>query len=190
VSLVILAVVAAGCSSAQEYKAVAVGAAMPEFTLKDHNGESHTLSALKGKIVVLDFSSQHCPWSLAVDKELPALAAEYAGKDVVFFGIDSHKSTPPEEIKKHVEEAKIPFPVLKDEMNAYADKAGASRTPEFYVLDKELKVAYHGAYDNRRDPNEKGSESYVKAAIDSLLAGQPVATPEVKGWGCTIKRAQ
>ncbi len=163
---------------------------MPEFTLKDHNGESHTLSALKGKVVVLDFSSHHCPWSLAVDKELPELAAAYAGKEVAFFGIDSHNSTPPAEIKKHVEEAKIPFPVLKDEGNEYADKAGASRTPEFFVLDKDLNVAYHGAFDNRRDPNEKGSEDYVKAAIDSLLAGQPVATPEVKGWGCSIKRAK
>lgn len=188
--MVVLAMAASGCSSAQDYKAVAVGAPMPEFTLKDHKGESHALSAHKGKVVVLDFSSHHCPWSLAVDKELPELAAAYAGKDVIFFGIDSHKSTPPEEIKKHVEEAKIPFPVLKDEMNKYADKAGASRTPEFYVLDKELKVAYHGAYDNRRDPSEKGSENYVKAAIDSILAGRPVATPEVKGWGCSIKRAQ
>jgi len=181
------------CSPAQSAAGPvpAIGAAMPDFTLKDHEGKDHTLSALKGKIVVLDFSSQECPYSRGVDKDgLVALANEYAAKGVVFLAIDSHKSTTPEQIKQYAAENKIPFPVLKDTGNKYADAVGATRTPEFYVLDKDLKLAYHGAFDDRKDPEKSGEKPYVKNALEDLLAGRPVKESQVAAWGCSIKRAQ
>jgi hypothetical protein len=65
---------------------------------------------------------------------------------------------------------------------------GASRTPEIYIVDTEGKLAYHGAYDDRKAPDMAGETPYVANALDNLLAGEPVATPEVSAWGCTIKR--
>ena len=194
VVLVVSFLVAMGaCSSAQSTAGPvpAIGAVVPDFTLKDYEGNDHTLSALKGKIVVLDFSSQECPYSRGVDKTgIVALANEYAAKGVVVLAIDSHKGTTPEQIKQYASDNKVPYPVLKDVGNKYADAVGASRTPEFYVLDKDLKLAYHGAFDDRKDPEKAGEKPYVKNALEDLLAGRPVKESQVAAWGCSIKRAQ
>jgi peroxiredoxin len=188
-----LSLVSASCSGTAESasKALAIGAVAPDFALKDFEAKDHTLSALKGKIVVLDFSSIECPYSRGVDKDgLVELARAYTAKGVVFLGVDSHKSTTPEQIKQYAAENKIPFPILKDAANKYADAVGATRTPEFFILDKDLKLAYHGAFDDRKDPEKRGATGHVRNALDDLLAGRPVKTPEVAAWGCTIKRVE
>jgi len=189
-ALLLLVPVHSSCAPAAVGKAPAIGSVLPDVTMKDYAGQEHTLSKLKGKIVVLDFCSQECPFSRGIDKDISALARSYGPKGVVFLGVDSHKSTPPDEIKDYAAKLKIPFPILKDVGNTYADVLGATRTPEIYVLDKELKLAYHGAYDDRKGPEKKAERPYVKEALDSLLAGEPVKTPEVKAWGCSIKRAR
>jgi peroxiredoxin len=179
------------CSSGADLKAPPIGSLMPNFTLKDLNGQEQTLASYKGKIVVLDFCSQECPYSRGVDQDgLTDLANAYAGKGVVFLGIDSHKSTTPEQIKQYATDKNIPFRILKDVENKYADTVGATRTPEFYVLDKDLKLAYHGAYDDRKVPEKRGETAYVCNALDDLLAGRPVKTAQVDAWGCTIKRVK
>lgn len=170
-------------------KTLEIGAEVPDFKLSDCCGKEHTLSSLKGKVVVLSFTSQTCPWSKGHDPDADALAKEYAGKDVVFIHIDSAKDNTAESIHEYKEENKLEIPVLKDVNNAFADQVGAKQTPEVFVVDKEGKLAYHGAYDNRKEPTAKGSENYVKAAVDALLDGKPVQTAQVKAWGCGIKRA-
>ncbi|MBI4556686.1 MAG: redoxin domain-containing protein [Candidatus Hydrogenedentes bacterium] len=170
--------------------AVDIGAAMPDFKLKDCDGKEHTLSGYKGKIVVLDFCSQGCPWSRGADPHLAALSKEYGAKGVVFLGVDSHSETTPEEIKAYAAKTGIPHPILKDTGNSYADAVGAERTPEIYIADKEGKLVYHGAFDNRKNPDKAGDINYVKKALDSVLGGQSVETAKVNAWGCTIKRAK
>lgn len=166
------------------------GATVPDFKLKDSTGKEHTLGELKGKVVVLEFSSPSCPWSRATDPHIAELATSYAGKDVVFLGVDSNNGVTPEDLKKHAEENKIPFPILKDEGNDFADAVGAKQTPEMFVVDKDGKLAYHGAYDNRKTPEAKGDTNFVSAAVDALLAGKEVEKKEEKTWGCGIKRAR
>jgi peroxiredoxin len=168
--------------------AVEIGAAMPAFSLKDFNGAEHTLAQYQGKTLVLVFCSKECPYSRGVDPDLNALAAKYAGKDVVFLGVDSHKSTSLADIKAYAEETKIPYPILKDEGNRYADAVGAKVTPETFVIDKEGKLAYHGAFDNRTGPEAAPTERYVANAIDAVLAGRSAPVQQVKAWGCSIKR--
>lgn len=170
--------------------APAANVVMPDFTLTDFNGNQHTLSQYKGSIVVLDFMSHECPYSCGVDAGMPALASAYGPKGVVFLAIDSHKSTTPEQNRQYAEKAKLPYPILKDAGNVYADAVGATRTPEFYVIDRNQKLVYRGAFDNRKVPEKAGEIGYVKNALDDVLAGRPVKTAQVEGWGCTIKRAQ
>ena len=166
------------------------GDVVPGFKLNDHSGKSHSLSDYKGKIVVLDFSSQECPWSRGADPDLKEIAEKYSKKGIVFLGIDSHRETKPGEIKKYVNKLGLPFPILKDSKNIYADKLGAAATPELYVLDGNSKLAYHGAFDDRKSPEDKGSNNYIVNALDSLLAGNKPAVAEVKAWGCSIKRVK
>lgn len=168
--------------------AIEVGAEMPDFKLKDVNGTEHTMEGRDNATFVLVFSSQECPWSRGADPHLAALATEYMPKGVVFYGIDSHKDTTPEEIKAYITEKRIPYPLLKDPGNVYADAVGAKVTPEIYIVNKEGNLVYHGAFDDRASPDAEGGKQYVKAALDAVLAGEQVAESRVKAWGCTIKR--
>jgi peroxiredoxin len=168
--------------------AVEVGKEMPDFTMTDTEGKEHKLADYRGKIVILDFASQHCPYSRGADPAINALAQKYAGQEVVLLAIDSHADTAPEEIQKYREETKLSFPILKDVDNAYADVVGAKRTPEMFVIDKEGKLAYHGAFDNRRGPESDADEHYTADAVAALVAGKQPEVTEKAAWGCGIKR--
>lgn len=166
-----------------------IGDKLPDFQLQDLTGKSHSLSKYAGKIVVLNFCSQECPWSRGADAKINEVARAYADKGVVFLGIDSHHTTPTEAIKAHAENAGVPYPILKDSGNAYADTVSAQRTPEIFIVDRQGKLAYHGAFDNRTQPGQVGEVNYVVDALEALLAGREVAKPTAAAWGCTIKRA-
>jgi len=181
-----------GCGAANSQGAkerLAIGAAAPDFTLTDVTGKDHSLSSHKGAIVALVFTSQECPYSRGADPHLADIARKYAEKGVVILSIDSHKDTTPEQIKKYQDDKELPFPILKDPKNQYADAVGAKQTPEVFLLDKEGKLAYHGAFDDRRGTDDPGETPLLANAIEALLEGKAPDPAEVKQWGCTIKRA-
>lgn len=169
--------------------AVEVGKKMPNFTMKDYEGKEHTLEKYKGKIVVLEFCSQKCPFSRGADPQIAALYKEFKDDNVIVLGVDSHKDTPPKEIKEYAKKVGKPYPVLKDSGNTYADAVGAKRTPEIFVVDKEGNLAYHGAFDDRSSPEGDASNHYTKDAVAALVDGKEPEVKSVKAWGCTIKRA-
>ncbi len=169
---------------------VEVGDSMPKFSLLDYKGNRHTLEQYAGKIIVLDFCSHKCPFSRGIDLDLAALVRAYANNDqVVFLGIDSHCATTEQEIKEYVNIMDLPQPILRDPGNQYADAAGALVTPDFFIIDKEGKLVYRGAFDNRIIPDRPGDKTYVAYAIEALLTDIPVNPVHVPAWGCTIKRA-
>lgn len=170
-------------------KTLAIGSVAPDFKLNDVTGTEHTLAQYKGQIVALVFTSQECPYSRGADPHLALLAKKYADKGVVVLSIDSHKDTTPEQIKKYRDEKQLPFTILKDVGNKYADALGAKQTPEVFIADKEGKLAYHGAFDNRRGTDDPGDTPYMANAIEALLSGKAPDPADTKQWGCTIKRA-
>ncbi|MCC6155158.1 MAG: redoxin domain-containing protein [Candidatus Hydrogenedentes bacterium] len=180
--------VSAGIAAAPE-----IGAQIPDFKLKDYDGKEHSLSANKGKIVLISFTSQQCPVSNGLEPTFAKLAEEYSAKGVVIYSIDSHAETTPAQIAKYAASEnktgkKLPYPILKDVDNKYADQMGAKRTPEIYIVDKEGKLTYHGAIDNQKETTDPGYKNYVSAALDELLAGKPVTEPKHSAYGCGIKR--
>ena len=180
--------IAAWAQDASKTKRLAIGDKVPEFMLNDLDGNEHKLSDYKDKIVVLDFVSMGCPWSRGHDASMPALADAYKGKGVVVLGIDADKDNSVDAIRGYAKKSGVTYMILKDEGNKYADAVNAKQTPEIFIVDKEGALVYHGAYDNRKSPDQKGDTNYVAEAIDALLANQPVKTAQTKAWGCGIKR--
>lgn len=168
---------------------IAPGDPMPDFSLTDDTGETHVLSQYRGQIVVLDFCSHLCPFSVGADPKLNELALAFADQGVVFLGIDSHHAVPVADLQAYRAEGGKVYPILKDEGHAYADLVGARVTPEIYIVDADGTVVYRGAADNSFTPDSPGSVSYVEQALTQLLAGEPVSPARTAGWGCTIKRA-
>ena len=168
---------------------ISPGDSMPDFTLTDDTGAVHTLSDYRGQIVVLDFCSHKCPFSVGADARLNELSEAYAERGVVFLGVDSHHDTSVTELQAYRAEGGKRYPILKDEGHAYADRIGARVTPEIFIVDPDGTLVYNGAADNSFRPDSQGSVSYVEQALEQLLAGESVRPSKTAGWGCTIKRA-
>jgi peroxiredoxin len=167
-----------------------IGKKAPAFTLKDVDGNEHSLNDfLKSKSVVLLFIATQCPVSNDYNERMAKLHEDYATKGVAFVGINSNKQESIEEIKEHSAKNNFTFAVLKDWNNIVADAYGAQFTPEIFVLNSDGVLQYHGRIDDARNP-EKIKTHDVRETLDALLAGKAIAKSETKAFGCTIKRVK
>ena len=164
-----------------------------EFRLQDHRGAWHSLDEAKGaRVVVLAFVGAECPLARAYAPKLAELAGAYRDRGVAFYGVDSNDQDGPGAIERFAREHAITFPILKDVGHPLADRLGAERTPEVFVLDEGRAVRYRGRIDDqyalgvhRAAPTTRE----LAGAIDALLAGQ--APPKARGpvSGCLIGRS-
>ena len=160
------------------------------FTLKDYNGKSHSLTDYKdSKVIVVMFIATQCPVSNDYNGRMAALYKDYNGKGVTFLAINSNKQESVEEITQHSQKNGFQFPVLKDPENVIADKFNAQVTPEIFVLNPNYEILYHGRIDDSQRESDLKSRD-LRNALDEILAGKPVSKKETKAFGCTIKRVQ
>jgi peroxiredoxin len=167
---------------------VALGSVVEDFTLPDADGNAHTLASLKGsKGTMLIFIATRCPVSNGYNERMRKLADDYRSRGVNVVGINANYNEPAEEVKEHAAKKGLTFTILKDAGNQIADRFDAQYTPEAYLLDASGKLVYHGRIDNSRDGGSITSTD-LRDAVESVLAGKAVERPEVKGFGCSIKR--
>ena len=164
---------------------------VPNFTLKDATDKEHSLKDLshEKKATVVMFISTQCPVSNDYNERIVALYNGYKDQSVQFIGINSNRNESVEEIAEHNTTNKFSFLVLKDLRNELADKFGARRTPEVYLLDEKRILRYRGAIDN----SQKNPEThYLRETLDLVVAGKeiPEDRKKTKAFGCTIKRVR
>ncbi len=189
-SLVIIALAAvAGSGSSFDIPAPpVVGTVIDDFKLPDADGSEHSLKALMGKKgAVIIFVATKCPVSNAYNDRMEKLAEDYKAKGINVIGINANNTEPSAEVKSHAAEKGLKFTILKDDGNKIADRLGATRTPEAYVLDTSLKLVYHGRIDNSQK-TEGVTSNDLRDALDELLAGKAITKTGGAAFGCTIKR--
>jgi peroxiredoxin len=167
-----------------------IGTAAPQFSLTTLDGKAFSLAeaARSHKAVVVIFIATQCPYSNAYNDRMRDLASAYEKRGVVFAGINSNKTEPAEEVSAHARKHGFGFPVMKDPDNKVADLYDARHTPEVFVVDPGGKLRYHGRIDENYEDASKVASPDLKNALDSLLAGKPIARTETKAFGCSIKR--
>ncbi len=174
---------------------VPLGTPAPDFTLPDTvSGRRLSLAELRSdKATVVMFICNHCPYVKHVQQELVRLANDYIPKGVSFIAINSNdvESYPedaPDKMKAVAEALGYPFPYLFDETQEVARAYQAACTPDIFIYDGEMKLAYRGQLDDSRPGNGipvTGRD--VRRALDALLAGQPVDPNQRPSIGCNIK---
>jgi peroxiredoxin len=159
-----------------------------DFKVVNFDGKTYQLSDQKdAAAIVIMFWSTECPFVQAYNDRVVSLVNAYQSKNVVFWGINSNNTESIDRIQEHYADKKYNFPMIKDKNNAIADMFEATRTPEVFVLDKNLTVLYHGRIDDSRVPDEVKSTD-LKNALDEILSGKEVSGKITKQFGCTIKR--
>jgi peroxiredoxin/mono/diheme cytochrome c family protein len=164
------------------------------FTLKDAAGKAVALSSFKGKkAVVVVFVGTECPISNLYMTRLPELAREYGPRGVQFLAINSNCQDTAKDVAEHGRKYPLPFPILKDERNLIADKFGARRTPEAFVLDSGFAIRYQGRIDDQFGVDyrrQKPTRRDLALALDEILAGKKVTRPTTPVAGCHIGRVK
>lgn len=167
----------------------AIGSTIEDFTLLDADGKEQSLKALRGKNgSVLIFVSVQCPVSNAYNQRMEKLAQDFKARGITLIGINSNVTEAADSVKSHAAANNLTFPILKDGGNMIADRLGATKTPEAYVLDASNKLVYHGRIDNSKEAAGVNS-SELRDALEALLDGKPIEKTTAMAFGCTIKRA-
>ncbi len=187
--------------SAGQYNAVLdIGDAMPTFSnLPSVSGETLSSAEIEEATVVLVSLANHCPWVRGTDADLVKLVKSFADDDVrvVGFSVNHREDDRLPAMKKHAAKVGYNFTYVFDESQALGRQLGATRTPEFFVFNKQRKLVYMGLLHN--SPGKMGSggkvryidgepsEFYVEQAIRASLQNKTVATPETRAHGCSVK---
>jgi peroxiredoxin len=175
-----------------------VGTAAPAFTAAATTGKGVSLADYRGRVVVLEWTNHDCPY---VRKHyetgnMQALQKDATGQGVTWLTIIS--SSPG--TQGHVSPSRAdeltatrkasPTAVLLDPTGAVGQMYGATNTPHMYVIDKTGTLVYAGAIDDKpttRKSDVPGAQNYVRGALQSVAADQPVKTSVTRAYGCTVK---
>ena len=177
----------------------AIGDTVDDFTARDVLGSAFSLSGVdREKIAVLVFVGVDCPLAKLYAPRLVELARIYQPQGVLFLGVDANRQDAMTQIAAYARRHAINFPILKDLRQSIADRVGVTRTPQVIVLDRARKLRYRGRVDDQfgfgpsnRAANYRKSKPVrndLQSALDSVLAGKPVAVPETEVAGCLIGR--
>ncbi len=93
---------------------------------------------------MIAFLGTECPLAGLYAPRPAELAHVYEKRGVAFFGVDANEQDAPSSMARFAEVNGLSFPLLKDVGNELADRLGAERTPEVFVLDKDRVVRYRG----------------------------------------------
>jgi peroxiredoxin len=172
-----------------------LGTAAPDFALPDVvSGKTVRRDDFRGqKALLVMFICAHCPYVKHVEKSLAALGMDYDREPISIVAIGSNDAVSfpddsPAGLKRQAQTLGFRFPYLYDESQDVARAYKAACTPDFFLFDGNMKLAYRGQFDRSRPGNGvpvTGEE--LRAAIDDVLAGKAVSGEQRPSIGCNIK---
>jgi peroxiredoxin len=175
-----------------------VGSAAPDFVGTDSNGKSVALKDLRGRIVILEWSNNQCPF---VGKHyrsgnMQALQKEATKQGIVWLTVLS--SAPGEQGNVTAAEANeltrsrgaAPTAVILDPSGTIGHAYGARTTPHMFIIDKTGTLVYMGGIDDKPTTDVADiatAKNYVQLALTAVIAGTPVQDPVTRPYGCSVK---
>jgi peroxiredoxin len=159
------------------------------FQLKTLDGEVISVKAADSGLTVVCFLGTECPLVQLYSTRLSQMADEFRDRGVQFVGINSNFHDTTDDIRQFLKRQSLSFPLVRDEDNIIADRFGATRTPEVFVLDHKLSVTYQGRIDDQYEPGVARNTAIrhdLRVAIEEMLAGNSVTVAKVDAVGCMI----
>jgi peroxiredoxin len=169
-------------------KGIDVGDKAPDFKAIGVDGKEYTLEgAMKdADAVVVCFTCNQCPVAIAYEDRFIAFNKDFEDQKVVFVAINVNPESI-EDMKSKAEEKGFNFPYAQDEAGESAKAYGAEVTPHLFVVDKEGKVAYIGAFDDNAEAADKVEHKYLEDAVKAVLKGEAPKKTKTRAVGCGIQ---
>ena len=150
------------------------------ITLGDYSDKEYLL---------LIFTSNYCPYSRKYESRIKDFHGNYARKGVQLVLVNPNTGTndSAEEMERKASQLDYQFPYVSDKDQKLTSALGARRTPEAYLIRKDV-VLYRGAIDDNPQAPDYVEDKYLAQALDQALGGQEITEKDVKVIGCLIKR--
>jgi peroxiredoxin len=171
-----------------------LGTPAPDFSLPDTDGRIVSRDDFRdAPALLVMFICNHCPYVKHVRDELARLGREYTARGVAVVAISSNDAAAypddsPERMREEKADAGYVFPYLYDETQQVAAAYQAACTPDFFLFDARRELVYRGQLDDSRPGNDvpvTGAD--LRAALDAVLDGRPVAAEQKPSIGCNVK---
>jgi len=173
-----------------------LGTPLPSFRLTDavsgHLVDGHALSKGK-KGLLVSFICNHCPYVQHIRQELvrvshPALDAGLAVVAVNANDEVSHPQDGPAAMRSLASEEAWRFPYLFDATQEVARAFRAACTPDLFLFDGALRLAYRGEFDDSRPSLPKPvTGAALREAVEAVAAGRAPSADQRPSVGCNIK---
>jgi len=203
VAAVVMVLMVSVCSAGYEPKTLEIGATAPFFYLAGVDGKKHSLADFAGaKVLVVIFTSNHCPTAQAYEERMKKLAADYKGKGVAVVAISSNDpcalrldelawtdvGDTLEDMKVRAKDKGFNFPYLYDgDTQELAKAYGPVTTPHTFIFDEYRTLQYVGRIDSSEWMEKPEAAQDARNAIDALLTDKEVPVAKTKTFGCSIK---
>ena len=172
-----------------------LGMTAPPFSLTDVT-TGRTVSRddfAGGNGLLVMFICNHCPYVKHVRSALAQFAREYQGRGLGIVAVssndpDAHPDDAPDKMKEEAQAAGYVFPYCFDATQEVAKAYQAACTPDFFLFDRDLRLAYRGQFDETR-PNSglAPTGAALRTAADAALAGSVPLADQTPSIGCNIK---
>ncbi|KZL13477.1 thioredoxin family protein [Pseudovibrio sp. Ad26] len=165
----------------------------PDFTLKDPDGNSSTMSECIGdKGLLIAFICNHCPYVQAVGDRLAAdtsmLISEGFGVLVVMSnGYHLIPADAPRKMKDFSQLYGFEFPYLVDEDQTVGKTYGAVCTPDFFGLNNKGELQYRGRLDDAGFNDPSGRKTELLDAMQLIAETGRGPEEQIPSMGCSIK---
>lgn len=130
-----------GLAAAKELKPYS-GKPLPDFTLTDMDGKSHTLSDYKGQVVMVNFWATYCTPCIKEMPSMERLRVKMAGLPFTILAIDMAET--PEEVSAFFNRHKIDigFPILLDPEGGVIEQWRISAIPTTFIVAPDGTIRY------------------------------------------------
>jgi thiol-disulfide isomerase/thioredoxin len=185
-------------------KTLPLGASAPDFSLPGVDGKTYSLADFKdAKILIVLFTSNHCPTAQAYEGRVKKIVEEYGPKGVALVAIQPNSTKGLrldeqgytelgdsfEDMKIRAKERAFNYPYIDDGATQSTAKAyGCKATPHAFVFDASRKLCYAGRIDDSERP-EYVKVQDLRNALDAMLAGREVEVKTTPAFGCSTKWA-
>ena len=112
-----------------------------DFRLETLDGETYTLSAMRGKVVLLDVGASWCGPCIQVMPKVKIVCERFSkSDDVVVWGVNSGET--PHQVRKFLDEHQPPWPMLLDPHREVSKAYQIKAIPFFILIDKARNWQY------------------------------------------------
>lgn len=173
-----------------------IGSSLPlsDIKMKEISNEDISMKdAVRKNGLLVMFTCNTCPYVIKNQERTRAVCKYALDNNIGVILLNSNEGQRGSDdsfgsMGQYAKNQKYAWYYVVDQNHQVADAFGASKTPENFLFDKNLKLVYHGAIDDNPSDASSVNRQHLKEAINEMLAGKDVAVKESKSVGCTIKR--